>query len=122
MSRHEAGLAHWFGVVGDLLRHPLTELPYPAITAELAPTFVADADAGALHCVDGTGVALVHVRPAEHDVDGYAGLRPIAAPTRWRAGTRPRAPWHRRATAGSRRASPTRAARRSGRSAAGRTG
>jgi len=93
MSRHEAGLAHWFGVVGDLLRHPLTELPYPAITAELAPTF--DADAGALHCVDGTGVALVHVRPAEHDVDGYTGLRPIATTNplaRWYAATRSLAP------------------------------
>jgi DNA-binding CsgD family transcriptional regulator len=93
MGRHEARLSRWVDIVGEVLRQPLAELPYAVVHDELTETF--DADATGLHWMDPTGVELLHVRPAEHDVDGYAGLRPVATSNplaRWYATTRSPAP------------------------------
>ena len=89
MRRQEARLGRWVDLVGELLRHPLVDLPYQMINEELAASF--DAWATCWHSVDGAGRHVLHARPPTLTMARLASLRPLADTypiARWYSRTR----------------------------------
>ena len=69
-------LGRWFDLVAEVLRQPLTEVPYPELNAELTATF--DAFATGLHAVDATGEYMLHPLPARLTMARLEELRQVA--------------------------------------------